>query len=293
MPRGRGTWRPGYGRYNRSRSSARGGARGRGRGRNRSRLNNATTYRGRPRNVVAYVPPRPVNMRWIATYKVDVNKPDKNPLVSTGAAFGFNTFFGNPPGTGLAQGPDFKTYTKLKVNACYMSVLYNSQDMAVLKMDLNDVNTGAKQFMFTNDILENPGGSVLFATEQAINPSGSQKRWKSYWKPQNAPLNGWCALDDTDISDTASWKGIHWFRLFWSMFDPTFDNLTPATTTPGRWTFVTKFDIYFQVASPVYAGYVPSIRTQAERNVELLKCELQMHKDGAIEVIDLTQFDDE
>lgn len=229
-------------------------------------------------------PLQPRRFRWRGTCTFSLSEPT--------AAFTVDWVWavGHPAGASTAKlhGPTFASFAKVKIQSVYMRLLYSDYACALLKQDINENAASLVTALRVDEILEQPGGALMFPTAQAVTPTNSQKQWKSIYKPGTPELCAWNTL--LDVGTTVhNWKTVKWFRVYMAAADFTSANLTQAKPVQPSWHPAFQFDLYLLAANPVQDMFV-GVR---ERNLNELQCEIEMHKNGCIDVIDLTQFGDE
>lgn len=169
-------------------------------------------------------------------------------------------------------------YVVVEVMGC------EGSDVAVVKLDGDDAQATT---LATSDILGITGSRWVRRTENAF--PGKQREVKFIWKPTQALLLSWNSMTINAVqTEDNLWKKINMFRVFMSPID-----LANASWQgKGPYNMAFRISCYFQVAQySGTAGFPPTLLSKVRKNENLLKTEIQMHRDGVTDQIDLTMLD--
>jgi hypothetical protein len=184
------------------------------------------------------------------------------------------------------HGPKLDYFELFKFKYVVIEVLsVTGCDVAIVKLDMDD---GQAITLATSDILGITGARWVRQTETAF--PGRQKEVKFIWKPTNHQHLAWNAMTITSVQvEDNYWKKANMFRVFMSGIDP--QNASWQSTVGYNVAF--RISVYFQVAQ--YSGATgfppPSLLSKRVKEENLMRNEVQMHRDGVTNVIDLSMLD--
>jgi hypothetical protein len=183
------------------------------------------------------------------------------------------------------HGPLLNYYELFKFKYAVVEVLAcEGSDVAVVKLDMDD---GQAVMLAVSDILGITGSRWVRRTDNAF--PGRQREVKFIWKPTSPLLLAWNAMTITaaQVEDNY-WKKANMFRVFMSPID-----LTSASMQgKGPYNMSYRISVYFSVAQySGTTGFPPTLLSKRQKNSNMLKTEIQMHRDGVTDSIDLTALD--
>lgn len=239
-----------------------------------------------PRRYLTEATPRVVeSRRWTGTFPINIMGSAAGVQAMSAWNFSWRSLCGIPSrAQSLLQGPSYQDFTRAKVNAFYMTLLASDRDLCIFKVDLNQNTTIAQGTMTAKQIMDQPGSTLVFKTEQASSVRTPGK-WKSVFKPAEAELGRWNTLLNSDrVAGVDNWMDQFFARYYCTAFDVTNAALTYTLAANESWNMIFKIDLYFNVGDPHFGVNSRPI----DREAALLDTEIALHRAGVSDCIDLT-----
>lgn len=186
----------------------------------------------------------------------------------------------------MALGPSLQGWSLFRWKYVAVRIIFADHNWVMSKWDnARHGGTSPTPTLNAMELLKIPGTKFIRPTN--LGTANPLSFVSFLWKPTHSSQVGWLDLVNTD---SIGWKSVELFRLYFAAFDP---SVTDTLTWNGECSLTMKFFAVYQVGQWIYTqGAQPTLKIE-ERNANMISTEVQMHKDGLTDCIDLTMLENE